>query len=115
MGFFNVDIYKSGDNTTAFHVRPFSEEVKTDLDRLIRDVHKISSDTIIVECDGTYTISTNSEITEQNFFESFWGMLFRRFYSESKRVCVDPITEEKFYAIIFSEEFIEPCERLLAA
>lgn len=114
MATFNCDFFK-GENGNIFFVRPFSEEVRNDLDRLAKDARKASYGTTIIETDGTYAISTNQVIDERTFVESFWGMLFRRFLSESKRVCVDPISNEKFYAVILSGEFILPCERKLAA
>lgn len=99
----------------VFYVRPFSDELKRDLDRLVMDANKVSDSVTITENDGTYTIATTAEITKAYFIESFWGMLYRRFLAESKRVCIDPVSEERYYVLIFSQEFITPCERLLVA
>ena len=114
MANFSVEMFKTDDDT-EFYVRPFSEEIKMELDRLMVNIPKVSKNTFITEHNGTYVISTDVEIDQKSFNESLWGILFRRFYVEAQRVCVDPITEEKFYAVIFSEQFIYPCERLMAA
>lgn len=117
MGFYNVDMFVSEEcaGKHVFYVRPFSEELKKDLDRLVKDVRKVSGNTEIIEKNGTYAISTGDDISGTSFYESFWGMLFRRFMSESKRVCLDPITEEHYYVVIFSDKFIAPCKRKLVA
>ena len=113
MGNYNVELFLDQEsNCRKFYVRPFSQEIKEDLDRLIVDVRKVSDDVFITEKNGTYTIKTTSN---QFFMDGMWGILFRRFISESNRVCVDPITEEKYYVLIFSSKFIEPCARKLAA
>lgn len=113
---YNVSMSMSNiKGSKTFYVRPFSEEIKMDLDRLMMDVSKVSSKVTITENDGTYAISTEEPITEQTFMEGFWGILFRRFLAESKRVCVDPINEEKYYVLIFSDSYITPCMRRLAA
>lgn len=113
MGNYNVELYYDKESKSrVFYVRPFSKELKDDLDRLIVDAHKVAETVSIYEKDGTYAIKTTSE---GGFMEGFWGILFRRFMSESKRVCIDPITEEKYYVLIFSPEFIKPCARKLAA
>lgn len=113
MGNFNVELfYDKESKSRVFYVRPFSQEIKDDLDRLIVDAKKVAKDVSITEQEGTYAIKTDSNMP---FLEGFWGILFRRFVSESKRVCVDPITEEKYYVLLFSSEFIKPCARKLAA
>lgn len=113
MGNYNVELYYDKESKSrVFYVRPFSKELKDDLDRLIVDAQKVAENVSISEKDGTYAIKTTSE---GGFMEGFWGILFRRFMSESKRVCIDPITEEKYYVLIFSPEFIKPCARKLAA
>ncbi len=114
MGNFNVDLFYNH-GKQVFYVRPFSEEVKSDLNRLMADTHKVCENVSITEKDGTYAISTDEKIDTRSFVEGFWGMLFRKFASESRRVCIDPINEEKYYAVIFSAEFIKPCKRRLAA
>lgn len=101
------------DGNSVFYVRPFSEESRLELERLKTDAPRASSTITITEKDGTYRIAEEGKVI--NFVCSFWGMLFRRFLSESKTVCVDPINEEKYYAVIFSANFIAPCERRLAA
>ncbi len=116
MGNFNVEMfYDEKNGTQVFYVRPFSEEVKADLDRLVNDAHKVSGKISITEQNGTYAIATEEKIAAINFIESFWGILFRRFASEARRVCIDPISEEKYYAVIFSASFIQPCQRRIAA
>lgn len=116
MGNFNVEMfYDEAMEKQVFYVRPFSEEIKTDLERLMTDVHKVCGNVDITEKTGTYAIATKGEINETTFAESFWGILFRRFSAESRHVCIDPINEEKYYAVIFSAKFISPCERRLAA
>lgn len=113
---YNVSMFTdSTEGAKVFYVRPFSEEVKNDLDRLMRDVSKVSDKVAITENNGTYAISTEEPVTEKNFIEGFWGILFRRFLVESKRVCKDPISEEKYYVLIFSASYINPCARRLAA
>lgn len=108
--FFNKE-----ENNQVFYVRPFSNELKADLDRLIVDVRKVAENVSITEKDGTYCVATNQPHFKDAFMESFWGILFRRFSAEANRVCVDPITEEKYYVLIFSSEFIKPCARRLVA
>ena len=98
----------------VFYVRPFSEELKADLDRLMVDTYKVSQTTDITEKNGTYRVASRETLAGINFYESFWGILFRRFRAESNHVCLDPITEEKYYGVIFSHEYIEPCGRRLA-
>lgn len=116
MGNFNVDMfYDKKNGKQVFYVRPFSEEVKADLDRLVNDAHKVSGNISITEQNGTYAIATDDKISATTFAECFWGILFRRFASESRRVCIDPISEEKYYAVIFSASFIQPCQRKIAA
>lgn len=116
MGNFNVDMfYDEKNGKQVFYVRPFSEEVKSDLDRLVNDVNKVSGNISITEKNGTYAIATGEKINATTFVECFWGMLFRRFASEARRVCIDPISEEKYYAVIFSASFIQPCQRKIAA
>lgn len=111
----NVSIFWSNGSMT-FYVRPYSKEITVDLDRLIVDAPKASNGSVTVrKKNGTYIISSSILITDQEFVESFWGMLFRRFLSESKRVCVDEKTNEKYYAVRFSKDFISPCERKLVA
>ena len=113
---FNVELfYDSTAFKQVFYVRPFSEEVKADLERLMKDSSKVSESVSITEKKGTYAICTEEEIDISTFAVSFWGILFRKFWSESNRVCIDPINEEKYYAVIFSSEYIEPCARKLAA
>lgn len=98
----------------VFYVRPFSEELKADLDRLMVDTYKVSQTTDITEKNGTYRVASRETLGGINFYESFWGILFRRFRAESNHVCLDPITEEKYYGVIFSHKYIEPCGRRLA-
>lgn len=113
MGNYNVELFFDKENKSrVFYVRPFSQEIKEDLDRLVVDAQKVAEDVFITEKEGTYAIRTTSD---KPFMEGLWGILFRRFVSESKRVCVDPITEEKYYVLLFSSEFIKPCARKLAA
>lgn len=116
---FNVSmIYHYQENGFAvFYVRPFSEELKADLDRLMsmKEFFTTTKQTNITEINGTYRIASEESLIGMNFMESFWGMLFRRFCSESKRVCLDSITEEKYYGAIISYKYIEPCARKLAA
>lgn len=116
MGNFNVEMFwdKSA-RSQVFYVRPFSEEVKNELVRLMKETPKVSKAVIITEKDGTYAVASKEKVTASTFMESFWGMLFRKYASESKRVCIDPLNEEKYYAVIFSAQFIAPCERRLAA
>lgn len=103
------------DGHAVFYVRPFSERTKNDLDRLVVDAPRVSgSNTSIVEKNGAYRVSAKESIDSIDFMSSFWGILFRRFMAESKTVCVDPLTEEKYYGLIFSNEYIEPCARKLA-
>lgn len=98
----------------VFYVRPFSEELKADLDRLMVDTYRVSQTTDITEKNGTYRISSKETLSGLDFYESFWGILFRRFSAEAKHVCLDPVTEEKYYSVIFSHQYIEPCKRRLA-
>lgn len=114
MGIYNVDVfYDVNGSKQVFYVRPFSEEIKCDLERLMTDVDKVCEKISITKKEGTYIISTVASGKDdiQPFMEGMWGILFRKFMSESHHVCVDPITEEKYYAVIFSSEFINPCER----
>lgn len=99
----------------VFYVRPFSEDVKKDLDRLVDDVRSVSSNTIVSESNGTYRISSFTSMENLDFMNSLWGMLLRRFLAESKTVCMDPVTEEKYYKLIISHQFIEPCARKIAS
>lgn len=115
MGNYNVEFTMNDKEMRVFYVRPFSEEVQEDLERLMSDCGKVSKAVTITEKNGTYTISTVEMITPSTFMSSFWGMLCRKFMSESKRVCVDPINNEKYYAVLISDRFIEPCARKLAA
>lgn len=112
---YNVEFLMSNEDERVFYVRPFSKEVKDDLDRLMSDCGKVSKAVTITEKNGTYAISTVEMITPSTFMSSFWGMLCRKFISESKHVCIDPINKEKYYAVIMSNQFIEPCGRKLAA
>ena len=98
----------------VFYVRPFSEELKEDLERLMTDVGRVSKTTHITNKNGTYRIASNEKLAGMDFVQSMWGILFRRFKSESNRVCLDPITEEKYYSVIFSHQYIEPCGRRIA-
>ena len=116
MGNYNVEMFWHNDvSRQVFYVRPFSEEVKADLERLVKDCKKVCGNVAITEKNGTYAISTDEKVSHATFMEGFWGILFRKFSAESRHACVDPINEEKYYAVIFSESFIAPCERRLAA
>ena len=116
MGNYNVEMFWHNDvSRQVFYVRPFSEEVKADLERLVKDCKKVCGNVAITEKNGTYAISTDEKITKENFRKGLWGILFVKFLNQSHEVCVDPINEEKYYAVIFSESFIAPCERRLAA
>lgn len=108
-----ISLYQEN-GLAVFYVRPFSEELKADLDRLMKDVPRVSKTTEITERNGTYRVSSKETLAGLDFFESTWGILFRRFSSESRHVCMDPITEEKYYSVIFSHQYIEPCARKLA-
>lgn len=99
----------------VFYVRPFSEELKAELDRLMKDTPRVSASTDITEKNGTYRVASKESAFGIDFNFSMWGILFRRFSAEAKHVCLDPITEEKYYEAIFSHEYIEPCGRRLVA
>lgn len=114
---FNSDVTVKGQ---VFYVRPFSQETQEECKRLMKELEaqedkeeKIS----ITEKDGTFCFKTSLSKSEvkASFMESMWGILFRKFLSDSKKVCVDPINSEKFYAVIFSREYIFPCPRKIAA
>ena len=111
----NAMIMYQENDYPVFYVRPFSEETKNDLDRLIEDVRRVSPHTIITEKNGTYRVSSRISMDDLDFMSSMWGILLRRFLAESKTVCMDPVTEEKYYKLIISHEFIEPCARRLAS
>ena len=105
------------DGIPVFYVRPFSKELKEELDRLIKDAPRVARDTSVTERNGTYRVArVNSEPIKniQEFMGCLWGMLFRRFMAEAKHVCIDETTSEKYYVVIFSNEYIEPCGRKLA-
>lgn len=110
---YKLTMYQENDRA-VFYVRPFSAELKKDLNRLIVDTGKVSKTTHITERNGTYRIASEEKLEGIDFYQSFWGMLFRRFLAESKYVCVDPVTCEKYYEVIISNQYIEPCERRLA-
>lgn len=110
---YKLTMYQENERA-VFYVRPFSAEIKADLDRLMKDTCKVSTTTHITERNGTYRVASEEKLEGIDFFQSFWGILFRRFLAESKYVCMDPLTEEKYYGIILSHEYIEPCERRLA-
>lgn len=98
----------------VFYVRPFSEELKNELDRLMEDTYRVSKTTDITEKNGTYRVSSKESLAGIDFVQSFWGILFRRFKAESNYVCLDPISSERYYGAIFSHEYIEPCGRRIA-
>lgn len=108
-----ISVYQENERA-VFYVRPYTQELKDDLDRLMKDTPKVSKATDITEKNGTYRVSSREKLAGLDFYQSFWGILFRRFMSESKHVCLDPITEEKYYGVIFSHEYIEPCGRKFA-
>lgn len=108
-----ISMYQEN-GVAVFYVRPFSEELKADLERLMTDTYRVFQTTDISEKNGTYRIASKESLSGLDFFESFWGILFRRFSAEAKHVCLDPITEEKYYGVIFSHQYIEPCARRLA-
>lgn len=91
-------------NGKTFYVKPFEDRVKHDLENLTKISRKYG---VIVEQrnDGSYSIYTK---TTQN---TLWGILYRRFLAESKHVCVDPDTHEKFFPVIFSTSLIVKCAR----
>ena len=108
-----IALYQEND-LAVFYVRPYTQELKDDLDRLMKDTPRVSKTTEITVRNGTYRVSSREKLAGLDFYQSFWGILFRRFMSESKHVCLDPITEEKYYGVIFSHQYIEPCGRKLA-
>ena len=108
-----ISVYQENE-LAVFYVRPYTQELKDDLNRLMKDASKVSKTTEITEKDGTYRVSSREKLAGLDFVQSFWGILFRRYMAESKYVCLDPITEEKYYGVIFSHQYIEPCGRKLA-
>ena len=98
----------------VFYVRPFSKELKDELERLTKDAPKVSKTVDVTEKNGTYRISSMETLSGIDFIESFWGILFRRFKTEANYVCLDPVNSERYYIAIFSHQYIEPCERRLA-
>ena len=98
----------------VFYVRPFSEELKSELERLIKDAPKVSKTVNITEKNGTYRVASMETLSGIDFHESFWGMLFRRFKAEANYVCLDPVNSERYYIAIFSHQYIEPCGRRIA-
>lgn len=116
MGNFNVEMFYNKEcGKQVFYVRPFSKEAKAELERLEQDASQVCGSISITNKNGTYAIATDDEITPSTFTENFWGMLFRKFLSESHTVCIDPLNDEKFYSVIFSADYIPPCNRKLAA
>ena len=82
MGNYNVELYYDKESKSrVFYVRPFSKELKDDLDRLIVDAHKVAETVSIYEKDGTYAIKTTSE---GGFMEGFWGIIKRERYYGKK-------------------------------
>ena len=113
---FNSDVTYEGE---VFYVRPFSQETQAECQRLMDEkIPKEKDEKIsIKEKNGTFCFKTSLSPSEvkASFMESMWGILFRKFLSDSHKVCVDPINDEKFYAVIFSREYIFPCPRKIVA
>ncbi len=115
---FKSDVTVKGE---VFYVRPFSQETQEECKRLMKELEETQGDKeekiSITEKDGTFCFKTSLSKSEvkASFMESMWGILFRKFLADSKKICVDPIKEEKYYAVIFSCEYIFPCPRKIAA
>ncbi len=114
---YNAQVFElfQEDGMPVFYVRPFTQELIEDLNWQMATMKKQKREVTITERNGTYCVrNAHSLANPMDFTESMWGMLFKRFMAEARNVKYDQEASQKYYAVIFSNEYIEPCARRLA-
>lgn len=115
---------ESGENA-VFYVRPFDAFVESELERLMRDTKRMANMfrkeannhvTITqLERGRLYRIEADHPISMKEYPTSFWGILHKMFCGYAREICVETMTQARYYKAIVANEYIEQKTKLYVA
>lgn len=116
-----IEEYVENGAISVFYVRPFDDQVKAELERLMLDTKKMAIRTgkpveaDITEKGGVYRVAASHPISLKEYPHSFWGMLHRMFSAYAREVRIEEMTKARYYKAIVSHEYITQESRLYVA